>query len=71
MARYSEHDTSKIYQAADAFRASCLLRDGSLLFTDASVWRPDALERIHTAFVAAPDEVDRTFIEKLEDITGV
>lgn len=37
VARYSEHDTSKIYQAADAFRAACLLRDGSLLFDDAAV----------------------------------
>jgi 5-methylcytosine-specific restriction protein B len=32
MARYSEHDTSRIYAAADAFRNNCLLRDGSLLF---------------------------------------
>jgi len=36
MARYSEHDTSKIYQAADAFRANCLLHHGSLLFADAA-----------------------------------
>lgn len=65
MARYSEHDTSKIYQAADAYRANCLLRDGSLLFSDASVWHPDVLDRIHKAFVATPDEGDRTFIDKL------
>lgn len=67
MARYSEHDTSKIYQAADSFRANCLLSDGSLLFSDASVWRPDVLERIHKAFVATPDEGDRTFIDKFKD----
>lgn len=65
MARYSEHDTSKIYQAADAFRANCLLRDGSLLVADASVWRPDVLDRIHKAFVATPDEGGRRFIDKL------
>ena len=70
MARYSEHDTSKIYQAADAFRANCLLRDGSLLFSDASVWRPDVLDRIHKAFVATPDEGDRTFIDKFKDQVG-
>ncbi len=62
MARYSEHDTAKIYQAADAFRTNCLLRDGSLLFADPSVWRSDVLDLIHKAFVAAPDEGDRTFI---------
>ena len=65
MARYSEHDTSKIYQAADAFRTNCLLSDGSLLFADASVWQPDVLDCIHKAFVATPDEGDRTFIDKL------
>ena len=56
MARYSEHDTSKMYQAADAFRTNCLLSDGSLLFDDTSVWRPDVLDRIHKAFVATIDE---------------
>lgn len=70
MARFSEHDTSKIYEAADAFRANCLLRDGSLLFDNASVWRPDVLDRIHKTFVATPDEGDRTFIDKFRDQVG-
>lgn len=65
MARFSEHDTNKIYQAADAFRANCLLSDGSLVFEGVSVWRPEVLDRIHRAFVATPDEGDRTFIVKL------
>ena len=34
MARYSEHDTSKTYAAADRFRDACLRRDGSLLFDE-------------------------------------
>ncbi|MBE0586577.1 MAG: AAA family ATPase [Hydrogenophaga sp.] len=67
MARYSEHDTTKIYQAADAFRANCLLRDGSLLFENTSVWREDALASLHKAFVATPDEGDGTFIVKFKD----
>lgn len=70
MARYSEHDTSKIYQAAESFRVNCLLRDGSLLFGDAAVWRPDVLDSIHKAFVATPDEGDRTFIVKFKDQVG-
>ncbi|AOS78336.1 hypothetical protein Q5W_04810 [Hydrogenophaga sp. PBC] len=67
MARYSERDTSKIYQAAEGFRANCLLRDGSLLFDGASVWRRDVLGLLHKAFVAAPDEGDRSFIVKFKD----
>ena len=67
MARYSEHDTSNIYQAANAFRTNCLLRDGSLLFEQGLVWTPDALTRIHKAFVATPDEGDRSFIVKFKD----
>lgn len=67
MARYSEHDTNKIYRAAESFRANCLLHDGSLLFEDASIWRTDVLERIHNAFVAAPDEGDRPFLVKFKD----
>lgn len=31
MARHTEHNTSKIYPVAEAFRANCLLRDDSLL----------------------------------------
>jgi 5-methylcytosine-specific restriction protein B len=56
MARYSGYDTSRIYEAADAFRNNCLVRDGSLLFEQASLWRPELLESIHKAFVATPDE---------------
>jgi 5-methylcytosine-specific restriction enzyme B len=70
MARYSEHDTSKIYQTAEAFRANCLLHDGSLLFDGASVWRSDSLASIHKAFVATPDVSDRSFISKFKDQIG-
>lgn len=67
MARYYEHDTSKIYEAADAFRSKCLLGNGSLLFDGANLWRPDLLDSIHKAFVATPDEGDRSFIDKFKD----
>ncbi|MEI4263396.1 AAA family ATPase [Roseovarius sp. D0-M9] len=70
MARYTGDHTSKIYEAAVLFRADCLLRNGSLLFGDASVWRPDVLEQIHKAFVATPDEGDRTFTDKFKDQVG-
>ena len=70
MARFSETDTAKIYQAADLFRSKCLLGDGSLLFDEAAVWRPDMLDRIHKVFVATPDEGDRSFIVKFKDQVG-
>ncbi len=70
MARHTEHDTSKIYPIADAFRANCLLRDGSLLNDSASIWLPNALDSLHKAFVATPDEGDRSFIVKFKDQIG-
>jgi 5-methylcytosine-specific restriction protein B len=70
MARYSEHDIDTIYQAVGAFRTNCLLSDGSLLFDGASIWRPDVLDRLHKAFVATPDEGDRSFIDKFKDQVG-
>lgn len=70
MSRHSEHDITRIFAAADAFRSKCLLNDGSLIFEGESVWRPEALERIHKAFVATPDEGDRPFMDKLKDQIG-
>ncbi len=70
MARYTERNPSAIFSIADAFRSNCLLSDGSLLFEGASVWRQDALDRIHRAFVATPDEGDRSFIVKFKDQVG-
>lgn len=67
MARHSEHDSSSIYQVADAFRTNCLLSNGSLLSQEASLWRPELLESIHKAFVSMPDEGDRFFIDKFRD----
>ena len=70
MARYSEHDTARIFAAADAFRSKCLLNDGSLIFEFESVWRPETLDRLHKAFVATPDEGDRSFMDKFKDQIG-
>ncbi|TLS78272.1 AAA family ATPase [Mariprofundus erugo] len=67
MARYSEHMPLKVYEVADEFRRSCLLNDGSLLFSEKNIWRQDVLENIHHAFVAAPDEGDRSFLDKFRD----
>jgi 5-methylcytosine-specific restriction protein B len=67
MARYSENDTSKVYAAADRFRDACLLRDGSLLLDDATVWTPENLAKLHQVFVESPEGGDRSFIDKFRD----
>lgn len=67
MARFSEQDTSLIYQAADLFRDQCLRKHGSMLFNSDQVWTPDNLSTLHKAFVEAPDEGDRKFMEKFKD----
>lgn len=65
MARHTEHDTSKIYQAANAFRANCLLRDCLLLIDDPTAWNPVVLDRLPKTFVASTDEDSGFFIAKL------
>ena len=67
MARYSDRDTSNTYKAAELFREQCLRRDGSLLFNDLPLWTSENLDKLYTVFVAAPDEGDRSFIDKFRD----
>ena len=68
MAKFSERDTTKTYEAAQTFRENCLLADRSLLFDDSAVWTADHLKTLHDVFVAAPDEGDRNFIDKFRDL---
>ena len=69
MARYSNHNqnTKQIYEVAEDFRSKCLLGNGSLLFDEAEIWSLENLKRLHEAFVAKPDEGERTFLEKFKD----
>ena len=75
MARYSEHDTNNIYEAAKAFRERCLLHDGSLLFEGAALWHPELLAQIHKAFVDTPDEGDRSLphnsVDAVQKVKGL
>jgi|GEM_PF-4747883 len=65
MARYDEagRDTTAIYQAAEIFRARCLMAAGSLIFDDSPVWTVADLERLNEKFVDAPDVSHRSFEE--------
>jgi 5-methylcytosine-specific restriction protein B len=67
MARYTDNDSRQILQAAEKFFSECLQQDGSLLFETETLWSTDVLGRFHSAFVAAPDEGDRQFIDKFRD----
>lgn len=70
MARHTGHNNSKIYAVAEAFRANRLLRNGSLLFDDSSVWRPDVLDKVHKSLFATPDEGERSFIVHFKGQVG-
>ncbi len=39
----------------------------ALCFRTGHLWRPELLDSIHNAFVATPDEGDRSFIDKFRD----
>lgn len=67
MARYSDQDPTKIYQAAADFLKKCLLQDGSLLVEGKRVWRSEVLEQFHQAFAVTPDESERNFLVKFQD----
>lgn len=67
MARYSEFDTTVVYEAAEQFRENCLRRDGSLMFKDVEVWSAGNLSKLHQCFVASPDSSKRSFTDKYRD----
>lgn len=64
MARYSEHDTTKIYEVALLFRDECLIRDGSLLEPGKVLWTKANLEKLKRAIAAPPKGKD--FLERFE-----
>jgi hypothetical protein len=66
MARYCQHDLSPVLDAAERWRDSCLIQDGSVLSSQ-SIWTPEGLDELHTYFVDNPDEGDRDFLDKLKD----
>ena len=45
MAKKQTAEASLIYDVADGWRDTCLMRDGSLFTPDRSVWRPVGARR--------------------------
>lgn len=66
MARFNpHHDNSKLYPAMREFAAECLLRDGSVLQPDQSLWTSENLEELDRSFVQNPDAGEGTYYVKL------
>lgn len=66
MARYSEHDTTAIYELAARWKEDCLLRGGSLLWPEEAIWAADNLAAFKTCFIDRPDESSDSFEEKFQ-----
>jgi MoxR-like ATPase len=66
MARFNpHHDAVPIYAAAERWRDTCLLDEGSLLFPASRLWTAATIAQVRSAYVDAPDEGTDTFLVKL------
>ena len=69
MARYNPHhinSASAVYAAAERWRDTCLLADGSVFFSDRNLWTKNLLDELDTQFVQRIDMGEGSFWEKLE-----
>jgi 5-methylcytosine-specific restriction protein B len=67
MAQISEHDPSRIFEAAREWRDQCLVAGKSLLWPGHDVWSPANLQRFKACFIDKPDEAtDKTFEVKFK-----
>jgi 5-methylcytosine-specific restriction protein B len=67
MARFDLPRTQPIYDAAARFLTQCLQKDSTLFDDNAPVWTLANLQTIKRVFVDAPEEGERTFLEKFKD----
>ncbi|WP_224794406.1 hypothetical protein [Pseudomonas fluorescens] len=67
MSRYcGGKDVAPIFAAAEHWRETALLRDGSV-FSERKLWTLDGMESLETHFINNPDEGQGTYWEKLHD----
>jgi len=66
MARYSESDTTAIYDIAKMWRQTCLIEGKSLLWDGEDIWTEQNLKDFKKYFTDNPDESQRSFEEKLQ-----
>ncbi|QXL85240.1 AAA family ATPase [Comamonas sp. NLF-1-9] len=67
MARHTGTNANKIYKIATNFLHNCLLKDGSLLFSNEEVWNHRTLEEFCYILEKNPDQGNRKFLDKLQD----
>ncbi|MDA8327506.1 MAG: hypothetical protein M0Z83_00875 [Betaproteobacteria bacterium] len=67
MSRYTgEMEVAAVLEAADAWRANCLLRDGSV-FSDEPIWSKSNFDELRRLFEGNPIEGNRDFFDKLKE----
>jgi 5-methylcytosine-specific restriction enzyme B len=66
MARFLERETSCIYELAAAWRDSCLMGNGSLLWPGEQVWTMPNLDQFKACFIDKPDTSDESFEQKFQ-----
>lgn len=67
MARYTENDSTEIYQIADKWRTDCLLGGKSLLWDGEDIWTLENLRDFEKHFTDKPDLTQRSFEEKFQE----
>lgn len=66
MAKKNTTDAARVYEVAERWKDTCLLRDGSLFTPGEPVWSLATLEEIERCFVQAPDTSGASFLAKFE-----
>ncbi|BBZ99835.1 McrB family protein [Bradyrhizobium diazoefficiens] len=67
MARITDHDSSRIFDAAREWRDQCLVAGKSLLWGDRELWSPSNLQRFKACFIDRPDlSKDKNFEQKFK-----
>jgi hypothetical protein len=67
MARITDHDSSRIFDAAREWRDQCLIGRKSLVWRDSEVWTPSNLQRFKACFIDRPDlSKDKNFEQKFK-----
>jgi 5-methylcytosine-specific restriction protein B len=67
MSRYHpDYDITPIFDAVNQWKEQCFIHDGSV-FSDNTLWTPEAIEELHTNYVLTPNPGgNKKFLDKLK-----
>jgi hypothetical protein len=71
MARYSERETTAIYELADQWKNDCLLGEGAVLWPEEKLWTVPNLQRFKACFIDKPDTSGDSFEQKFALLTRI